>query len=86
MAAEPIRLHRPIKLATPATTAAPATPPLLLTIDQAAELLNLSPRTLRRLTAAGRIRCRKIGSSTRYLVADLQEFAIGLPQGGGQAS
>ena len=61
----------------PATQAAfppPGITPLLLTEEQAAELLSLSPRKVWELAAAGAIPFVKIGSLKRYRRADLEEW------------
>lgn len=44
----------------------PLIEPLALTIDQAAKLLQVSSRSLARLTASGEIRAARIGRSVRY--------------------
>jgi excisionase family DNA binding protein len=56
---------------------APATlsiEPLLLTPDQAARLLSVSPRTLARLTAADEIRAVRLGRSVRYDRRELERW------------
>src|SRR5687768_14128559 len=55
----------------------------LLTTAQAAKWLACSPRWVQKLTAAGRLRCRKVGQhAVRYSPADLAEFVLGLPGNG----
>jgi excisionase family DNA binding protein len=46
----------------------------LLTIDQAAERLNTTPRHLRRLVFERRIAYRKVGRYVRFHPADLAEY------------
>jgi len=46
----------------------------LLTVEQAASYLNLSPRTMRRMLAARRISYLKIGSLVRLYQPDLDAF------------
>jgi excisionase family DNA binding protein len=48
--------------------------PLLVTADEAARLLAVSPRTLWSLTDAGEILPVRIGRSVRYSVGELQAF------------
>lgn len=48
--------------------------PLLLTTVQAAKMLTIGERTLRRMTQAGTIAVVKIGGSIRYAVEDLHRF------------
>jgi excisionase family DNA binding protein len=46
----------------------------VLTINQAAQQISISPRTMRRLIAARRIRHLRIGSLVRIYSPDLDEF------------
>jgi excisionase family DNA binding protein len=46
----------------------------ILTINQAAEQISVSPRTMRRLIAARRLRHLRIGSLVRIYGPDLDEF------------
>ena len=62
---------------TPTTAA-----PLLLTPQQAAETLAVSPRTLWGLTNDGRIACVRIGRSVRYDPADLRRYVDAQKEGG----
>jgi excisionase family DNA binding protein len=48
---------------------------LLLTAQEAAKALAVSPRTLWSLTKNGAIPCVRIGRSVRYMLADLQAWA-----------
>jgi excisionase family DNA binding protein len=48
--------------------------PLLLTEEQAAELLSISPRKVWELAAAGAIPFVKIGTLKRYRTIDLQDW------------
>jgi excisionase family DNA binding protein len=48
--------------------------PLLVTPEEAARLLSLSPRTLARLTAAGEIRPVRAGRSVRYDRRELERW------------
>lgn len=48
-----------------ASTADPRTLPLLLSISQAAELLNVSKRHVSNLCVAGKIKCVKVGNAWR---------------------
>ncbi len=59
---------------------AAASPPLLLTEEQAAEVLSLSPRKVWELAACGAIKCVKIGTLKRYRRIDLEAWvAKGCP-------
>ncbi|CAN5860351.1 hypothetical protein BH23ACT8_BH23ACT8_15700 [soil metagenome] len=51
---------------------------VLLTTPRAAELLSLSPRTVKRLVADGRLASVKIGGARRIRRADLDRYAEGL--------
>ena len=55
---------------------------ILVTTDQAAELLAISPRKISDLTATNKLRVVKIDSSTRYRVTDLIQFADDNLKGG----
>lgn len=55
---------------------------ILVTTDQAAELLAISPRKISDLTARGKLPVVKIDSSTRYRVRDLYQFANDNLKGG----
>jgi excisionase family DNA binding protein len=46
----------------------------LRTIDEAAELLNVSPRTVRRLIEAGALRAHRIGRLVRISDEDIAAF------------
>ena len=53
----------------------PTTPKLLLTADETARALAISPRTLWSLTKSGQLRSVRIGKkSVRYCVSDLEKF------------
>lgn len=57
-----------------------------MTEFEAAEVLNLSVRTLRRWRFVGRgPQFRKLGASVRYPVADLLEWVNASPAGAGDA-
>jgi len=49
----------------------------VLTVGQAAEFMGISPRTLRRLLAARRIRFIKMGNLVRIYQPDLDKFMEG---------
>jgi excisionase family DNA binding protein len=67
---------------SPASTAASRTtgtsvrgrPVRLHTIDETAELLNVSPRTVRRLIEAGALRAHRIGRLVRISDEDIAAF------------
>ena len=48
--------------------------PLLLSVEQAAALLNLSPRTIKRLMSRGELVRRKVGNATRIPRSSLESF------------
>jgi|TARA_B110000908_G_scaffold170552_1_gene230482 excisionase family DNA binding protein len=56
--------------------------PALLTISEAADLLNVSKVTIRRWTNDGRLRCSRVGSrkERRFLEADLLDLVSNLQQ------
>ena len=56
--------------------------PLLLTVQQAAEALAISPRKLWGMTASGEIPHLKIGRLTRYAVADIERWIDEQKKGG----
>jgi excisionase family DNA binding protein len=45
--------------------------PRLLTVQELSEMLRLSPRTVRRLVAARRIPCVRLGRSPKFLPGDV---------------
>lgn len=49
--------------------------PVLLTKNEAAEMLRLSPSTIRALERNGHLRAVRIGRSVRFLLDDLRDFA-----------
>ena len=49
-------------------------PPRLLTVEQAAELMNVSVRFVRRLIAERRIAVHRLGQHVRIAEADLETF------------
>lgn len=55
-------------------TETPDTPVRLLTANQSAELLSISPRKLWSLTASGEISHIRIGRAVRYSVVDLLDY------------
>ena len=55
-------------------THGPVVPALLLTSEQAAQALAISPRKLWELTKAGEISAVRIGRSLRYAPSDLQAW------------
>ena len=57
-------------------------PALLLTSQQAAEALAISPRKLWGMTASGEIPHMRIGRSVRYPVGDLMKWIENRKQGG----
>ncbi len=52
-----------------------SSPALLLTLEEAAAVLRMSPRTVHSLAVAGKIKSKKIGRLRRFRPADLAEFA-----------
>ena len=50
-------------------------PPLLLTQEEAANVLRISPRMLWQLTKDGEIKCKKIGGLVRYRHKDIQAWS-----------
>ena len=52
----------------------PASTPKLLTIDEVAEILKLSPRTVRRYIAAGALPVHHLGRRVRIADPDLAAF------------
>jgi excisionase family DNA binding protein len=52
----------------------PPTDPVLLTIDQAAELISMSPRYVRRLVSERRIAVHRLGRAVRINRDDLAAF------------
>jgi len=52
---------------------------IFLNKEQAAELLNISVRTLERLGTAGTLKPRKVGSRSLYHIDDLNNFANNCP-------
>ena len=50
-------------------------PPLLLTRDEAARVLRISPRMLWQLTKDGEIACKRIGNLVRYRRKDIQAWS-----------
>ena len=52
----------------------PLPPVLLVTEEEAAEVLRISTRLLWTLTNEGKIQCVKIGKAKRYAYAELQRF------------
>jgi hypothetical protein len=51
----------------------------LLSAQDAAEYLSISERSFHRLVASGHIRRRRIGSTVRFAVVDLNQFIDDLP-------
>lgn len=49
----------------------------VLTAQEAAIFLRISPKSLYRLTNNGLIPCRKVGSQTRFLLSELMEWVKG---------
>ena len=49
-------------------------PKPLLTLNEAASLLAVSPKTLQRLVARGDLAVIRVGSSLRFAVSDLEAF------------
>ena len=60
----------------------PTKPALLLTPQQAAEALAISPRKLWSMTSAGEIPHVRLGRSVRYPIADLEHWIDGQKSGG----
>lgn len=56
----------------------------LLTTEQTAQALGVSPRTVRRLAAAGELPRVRIGGSVRFRSSDIDGHLEGLAQEGGQ--
>ena len=46
----------------------------LLTLAEVAGFLRVSPKTVRRLVASGRLRCVRLGRVLRFQLADLFRF------------
>lgn len=65
--------------ADPATTARLASSELpdVLTVEQAAELLQLSSKTLKRLAQAGRVPGRRVGNQWRFSRQALMDWLAG---------
>ena len=61
---------------------APTVQPLLLTVRQTAEVLQVCEKTLWALTRAGRLPCVRIGRGVRYDVADVRRFIAGAKAAG----
>lgn len=51
--------------------------PIILTLDQAAELLQLSPRTVQRMVSKGKMPGRRIGGQWRFDRDQLREWVRG---------
>ena len=49
----------------------------LLTVSEAAELLSISPHTLRRWVSQQRVPCRKLGGCVWFTEADVEEIVRG---------
>jgi excisionase family DNA binding protein len=49
------------------------------TDEQAADLLRVTPRTLRKMSDAGRLKSARIGDRVRYLGEELLRFMRGMP-------
>ena len=49
-------------------------PKALLTLNEAATLLSISPKTLQRLVARGDLAVIRVGSSLRFSTSDLDAF------------
>ena len=52
----------------------PPNPTRLLTLNEAATLLAVSPKTLQRLVARGDLAVIRVGSSLRFSTSDLEAF------------
>jgi excisionase family DNA binding protein len=52
-------------------------PPDVLTVEQAAELLQLSAKTLKRLAQAGRVPGRRVGNQWRFSRRTLMDWLAG---------
>jgi excisionase family DNA binding protein len=52
--------------------------PFLLTQAEVAEVLRSSTRTVRRLTAAGKLTAVNVEGSVRYRTSDVEEYVAGL--------
>ena len=63
----------------------PTRPALLLTPEQAAKALAISPRKLWGITAAGEIPHLRIGRCVRYPVQDLQRWIESRQNGGNES-
>lgn len=51
--------------------------PQYLTVDELAEMLQLSPRTIHDMVSARRIPYHKAGSNTRFLLSEIIEWTAG---------
>jgi len=49
--------------------------PVLLKLDETANLLRLHPNTIRKLMATGRLPYVKVGASLRFRTEDVRQFA-----------
>jgi excisionase family DNA binding protein len=54
--------------------------PALLSLSASAEFLSLSPNTLYRLIAAGKVKAVKHGAKTLLTLASLRDYASSLPE------
>ena len=52
----------------------PASPVNFLTLPEAATYLRVSPRTVYRWAREGRLRCFRLGKTTRFTLKHLDEF------------
>ncbi|MBA2630336.1 MAG: helix-turn-helix domain-containing protein [Thermoleophilaceae bacterium] len=69
-------MEKPVHPATPATVSSGDLPDVL-TVEQAAELLQLSGKTLKRLAQAGRIPGRRVGNQWRFSRQGLMDWLAG---------
>ena len=65
-----------MKVAVPkkASQTVDVTPPLAVSVHEAARLLSVSERTIWNLAKQGKIQSKKIGARVVFLLASIQEF------------
>lgn len=69
-------MEKPADTSTPAHVTSSELPDVL-TVEQAAELLQLSGKTLKRLAQAGRVPGRRVGNQWRFSRAALMDWVAG---------
>ena len=66
--------RRKAEVVTPGKNSEGAPGPGLLTLEEAAQYLNMSPRFMRRAAAERRVAFIKVGRSVRFKITDLDEW------------